>query len=284
MRIDLHAHTRVSDGTDSPAELVAKAAAARLDVLALTDHDSTGGWDEAIAALPTGLTLVPGAEFSCRGAVPGGSISLHLLGYLFDRQAPAVVAEQERLRAQRRSRLQEMATRMAADFPIDVEEILAGVPADGSAGRPHLAAALVRIGAAESVADAFDRYLSSGGPYFVRGPHTKAPDAVRMIVEAGGVAVLAHPFGNRRGTRVTPELIATLAGEGLRGVEVFHPEHDERSRAELRSLATDLGLLTTGGSDYHGTNKTVALGGHLTPAEVYEELFAGATGGKVISA
>ncbi|MGH3975931.1 MAG: PHP domain-containing protein, partial [Pseudonocardiaceae bacterium] len=148
MRIDLHAHSTVSDGTDTPAELVATAAVVGLDVIALTDHDTTAGWAQAVDALPPGVRLIRGAEFSC--IVPdgrGGQVSVHLLGYLFDPAAEAVTAEQARLRDERRVRLHTMAQRMAADgFPVDPDALLGDVPQHASAGRPHLARALVSAG------------------------------------------------------------------------------------------------------------------------------------------
>src|SRR5262245_55529452 len=169
MRIDLHAHSTVSDGTDSPAQLVAMAAAAGLDVLALTDHDTTAGWAEAIEALPAGLRLIRGAEFSCIAPDGrGGRISVHLLGYLFDPAAEVIIAEQTRLRDERRKRRRAMAARMAADgFPVDADALLGSLAPETPAGRPHLARALVSAGVVDSIEEAFHRFLRSGGPYYV---------------------------------------------------------------------------------------------------------------------
>src|ERR1700712_3599304 len=157
-RIDLHTHSTASDGTDEPAEGVAAAPAAGLDVVALTDHDTTGGWAAAAAALPTGLSLVRGAEFSCVVPGPDGSkdISVHLLGYLFDPAHPAIVAEQSRLRAERDARLRRMTEKMAAaGFPVDVDAVFALLPGGAGAGRPHLARALVGAGVVGSGDEAF---------------------------------------------------------------------------------------------------------------------------------
>ncbi|MDQ4010333.1 MAG: PHP domain-containing protein [Actinomycetota bacterium] len=282
MRIDLHAHSTASDGTDTPAELVATAVAAGLDVIGLTDHDTTAGWAEAVDALPAGLRLIRGAEFSCTAPDGrGGHISVHLLGYLFDPASEAIVAEQVRLRAQRRVRLHTMAQRMAVDgFPVDPDALLGDLPQLASAGRPHLARALVSAGVVGSVDEAFRRYLVTGGPYYTGRADTDVSAAVRMIRAAGGVPVLAHAVARRRGPVVGLDVIAELATEGLLGVEVGHPDHTSDDRTALRDLASTMGLLITGSSDYHGTNKTVYLGQETTDPEMLErieELAAGSS-------
>lgn len=274
MRIDLHAHSTMSDGTDTPAEFVATAAAAGLDVVALTDHDTTAGWAEAVDALPTGLRLIRGAEFSCRA--PGGSdgwVSVHLLGYLFDPASEVITAEQARLRDERRLRLRIMAQRMAADgLPVDPDALLGDLSPDAPAGRPHLARALVSAGVVESIEEAFHRFLNTAGPYYTGRADTDVRTAVRMVRAAGGVPVLAHAAARRRGPVVAPAVIAELAAEGLAGVEVDHPDHTGDERAALRDLADALGLLITGSSDYHGANKTVSLGQETTDPEALERI------------
>jgi len=274
MRIDLHAHSTASDGTDTPAELVAAAAAAGIDVLALTDHDTTAGWADAVDALPVGLRLIRGAEFSCIAPDGrGADVSVHLLGYLFDPTSEAIIAEQARLRTERRTRLFAMAQRMAADgFPVDPEEFLAGLPPESPAGRPHLARALVSAGVVGSVDEAFRRFLHDRGPYYTGRVDTDVHAAIRMVRAAGGVAVLAHPTARRRGPVIDHSVIAELAAEGLAGVEVDHPDHADDDRAALRDLAGALGLLITGSSDYHGTNKTVSLGQETTDPEALERI------------
>jgi hypothetical protein len=280
VRIDLHTHSRVSDGTDSPAELVAAAAVAGLDVVALTDHDTTAGWADAVGALPPGLTLVRGAELSCASRDGrGDTVTVHMLAYLFDPASPAIVAEQHRLRRERRERLRTMAVRMQDDgLPIEPDELMASLPAGTSAGRPHLAMALQRAGLVTSVNDAFARYLNSRSGYFVPKRDTPVLEAIRMITDAGGVTVLAHGFARARGRTVTAEVITELAAHGLSGIEIDHPDHDETARKELRALAADLGLPVTGSSDYHGTNKIVRLGAETTAPDMFESLVAGATG------
>ena len=284
--IDLHAHSTASDGTDSPAGLVAAAAAAGVAVLAITDHDTTAGWDEAAAALPSGMRLVRGAEFSCVG--PCGrdgepDVPVHLLGYLFDPAHPAIVAEQERLRAERHARLVTMTERMAAaGYPVDVESVLGRLPEGASAGRPHLARALVEAGVVDSVDRAFAELLFTGSPFYVPKSDTPVRRAVEMVNAAGGVAVFAHPLARRRGRVVEPSVIAALAADGLAGVEVDHPDHGPEDRELLRELAAEHGLLTTGSSDYHGTNKTTPLAAGTTAPDVLDALADRAAGVAVL--
>jgi predicted metal-dependent phosphoesterase TrpH len=274
VRIDLHTHSTASDGTDTPAELVATAVAAGLDVIALTDHDTTAGWAEAVDAVPAGVRLIRGAEFSCTAPDGrGGHISVHLLGYLFDPAAEALMAEQARLREERRVRLHTMAQRMAADgFPVDPDALLEDLPQHASAGRPHLARALVLAGVVASVDEAFRRYLVTGGRYYTGRADTDVSVAVRMVRAAGGVPVLAHAMARRRGPVVGLGVIDELAAEGLAGVEVDHPDHTGEDRAALRDLAVALDLLTTGSSDYHGANKTACLGQETTDPEALERI------------
>jgi predicted metal-dependent phosphoesterase TrpH len=285
MRIDLHTHSTASDGTDTPAGLVDAAARAGLDVVAITDHDTTAGWAQAAEALPPGLTLVPGAELSAISVDPrtGRHVSVHLLAYLFDPLSAALVTEQSRLRAERRMRLRAMAQRMADDgLPIDADEVMAALPVDAPAGRPHLAQALVRAGKVADVNQAFAEYLGNGRGYYLPRQDTPVEIAIEMIADAGGVTVIAHPFARSRGATVTPEVLAELAERGLTGVEVDHPNHDEATRAELRGLARELGMVQTGSSDYHGTNKTIAIGAETTDPEQFEALVARATGAQIV--
>ena len=285
MRIDLHTHSTASDGTDTPAGLVDAAARAGLDVVAITDHDTTAGWAQAAEALPPGLMLVPGAELSAISVDPrtGRHVSVHLLAYLFDPLSAALVTEQSRLRAERRLRLRAMAQRMADDgLPIDADEVMAALPVDAPAGRPHLAQALVRAGKVADVNQAFAEYLGNGRGYYLPRQDTPVEIAIEMIADAGGVTVIAHPFARSRGATVTPEVLAELAERGLTGVEVDHPNHDEATRAELRGLARELGMVQTGSSDYHGTNKTIAIGAETTDPEQFEALVARATGAQIM--
>ncbi|MBA2553043.1 MAG: PHP domain-containing protein [Geodermatophilaceae bacterium] len=279
MRIDLHTHSARSDGTDTPAQLMAAAIAAGLDVIALTDHDTTAGWSEVAAHRPSGLIVVPGVELSCASPVAGAhAIGVHLLGYLFDREHPAFRAERVRLRASRFGRAEEMVRRMrAAGLPIEweqVQEIAAGAPV----GRPHMALALVRSGLARTVDEAFSEHLNHGNPYYVRKADVDVRDGVRLIRAAGGVPVLAHPLARRRGRVVGDDVIAGLATAGLFGLEVDHPDHLDEDRRHLRVLAHELGLFCTGSSDYHGRNKPTPIGMCATDPGVLDAIVGLATG------
>ena len=271
-RIDLHAHSNASDGTLTPAELVVAASEAGLDVVALTDHDTTSGWPAAVAARPAGLTLVRGAELSCRwhGVRPG--IALHLLGYLFDPAEPELAAERTRA-----SSAERMVDLLRADG-IDVSwaEVLADA-AGGTVGRPHLARALVRLGLVGTVGEAF-------GPAWLGERYRLPKDdidvfrALELIRAAGGVAVFAHPKASVRGRIVPDSLIVELAAAGLFGLEAEHEDHTPAQRAQVRALAAGLGLVVTGSSDFHGSNKTVALGANLTDPAAYEKIVGAARG------
>ncbi|WP_460106747.1 PHP domain-containing protein [Streptomyces sp. YKOK-J1] len=275
MRIDLHCHSTASDGTDTPAELVQGAAAAGLDVVALTDHDTTRGYAEAIAALPEGLTLVTGAELSCR--VDG--ISMHMLAYLFDPEEPGLLAERELVRDDRVPRARGMVAKLnELGVPVTWEQV-ERIAAGGSVGRPHVATALVELGVVPTVGDAFtEEWLADGGRAYVEKHETDPFEAIRLVKGAGGVAVFAHPAAAKRGRTVPESVIAELAAAGLDGLEVDHMDHDAGARVRLRGLADELGLLVTGSSDYHGSRKTVSLGAYTTDPEVYGEITRRATG------
>ncbi|MEU7994123.1 PHP domain-containing protein [Micromonospora sp. NPDC049060] len=276
-RIDLHTHSTASDGTLSPAELVRAAAESGLDVVAITDHDTTAGWAPALAALPAGLSLVRGAELSCRWYGEEPALPLHLLAYLFDPDAPELVAELARVRAAREERGERIVALLRADG-IDVSwpEILTGA-GGGTVGRPHIAQALIRAGLVATTTEAF-------GPDWL-GERYRLPKedidvfrAVRLVRAAGGVPVFAHPRATRRGRIAPDELIADLAAIGLAGLEVDHEDHSPAERAHVRALAGELGLLVTGSSDFHGTHKTVRLGAFTTDPGAYERIVAEAGG------
>jgi predicted metal-dependent phosphoesterase TrpH len=280
-RIDLHCHSTASDGTFTPAELVTAGAAAGLDVMAITDHDTTGGWASAAAARPDGLRLVRGAELSCRwfGAQP--AIALHLLAYLFDPAEPHLAADLARLRTDREQRAEKIVDKLSADgVPIswaEVHEYAAG----GSVGRPHIAQALIRAGLVRTTNEAFaSRWL--GARYFVPKSDLDVFAAVRAVRDAGGVPVFAHPRATSRGRVVPDQLIADLADAGLFGLEADHEDHSPAERAHVRELADRLGLVVTGSSDFHGTHKTVQLGAFTTDPAAYEKIVSAATGVAVL--
>lgn len=280
MRIDLHTHSTASDGTDAPAELVRNAVAAGLDVVALTDHDTVAGHAAAAAALPAGLTLVPGAELSCR--LDG--VSLHMLAYLFDPEEPELARERELVRDDRVPRARGMVAKLR-DLGVPVSwERVAEIAGDGAVGRPHIATAMVELGVVETVSDAFtSEWIANDGRAYVDKHELDPFDAVRLIKGAGGVAVFAHPLAVKRGECVPESAIAELAAAGLDGLEADHMDHDPATRARLHSMARDLGLLATGSSDYHGSRKTCVLGEHTTDPDVYAEIAARASGAKPVT-
>lgn len=274
MRIDLHTHSSVSDGTDRPAELAAKAVAAGLDVVALTDHDTFAGLDEAVAAgREVGVEVLRGIEIS---AAHQGT-SVHLLGYgcLADNQQLA--DELTRVRVGRGRRVPAMLANLARyGMPVPEEVLARHVGDSPSVGRPHLADAMVELGYVADRRGAFDTWLADDKPIFVNRYATDLRTALRLIQQAGGVAVIAHPWGRVSRDRLPPRLVADLAASGiLDGVEVDHQDHDPRARAELGALAAELGLLATGSSDYHGAGKQEHdLGCNLTDPDVLAEIRA----------
>ena len=245
----------------------------------MTDHDTTAGWQQASAGLPAGVELVRGAEISC--AADG--ISLHLLAYLFDPGEPVFAAARERLRDSRRTRAQRMVASLAeAGTGVTWEQVQA--LAGGAVGRPHVAQALVAAGLVPTLADAFSpEWIGTGGRHWAGKLELDAREAVGLVRAAGGVAVFAHPGAAARGRTVGDEVVAGLAAAGLAGIEVDHVDHDEAARTHLRGLAAELGLVATGSSDFHGANKTVALGAHTTSEQAYEALVAQAHGVPVVT-
>ncbi|MEV5709468.1 PHP domain-containing protein [Actinoallomurus sp. NPDC052274] len=277
MRIDLHSHSSVSDGTEPPADVVRRAHAAGVDVLALTDHDTVAGHPEAVRALPPGMTLVRGMELSCRL----GGRSLHLLAYLFDPDEPALAAERRRIRDDRAHRARGMVERLGRLGAPVTWEMVQRITGDSVPGRPHIARALVEAGVVPGVEEAFTReWIGTGGRAYVDRYALDAVMAVGLVRAAGGVPVLAHPRADRRGYVFTDEEIARLARVGLAGVEADHPDHTEADRVHLRGLAADLRLFTTGASDDHGTLTGHRLGAETTTPEAYEALLSEATGAK----
>jgi predicted metal-dependent phosphoesterase TrpH len=265
----------VSDGTETPAQLIRAAAAAGLGTVALTDHDSTAGWQEAFAAASgTGMTVIPGMELSTRH----GWKSVHLLAYLFDPTNAAMIAETARIRQARLHRAESIVQKLAADYDIVWADVVAQTTEGATVGRPHIADALVAKGHVANRSAAFASILHPRNGYFE--PHY-APEplaAVRLVRAAGGVPVLAHPGTRGRDDVIPDDKLKALVDAGLFGLEIYHRENTEGGRARLFELAGRYGLEVTGSSDYHGAGKPNRLAENTTEPEVLERLIAAATG------
>jgi predicted metal-dependent phosphoesterase TrpH len=271
VRIDLHTHTRASDGTQTPEELVRAAEAEGLDVLGLTDHDTAEGWDVAArTAREVGLTLVRGMEISCRHLGRGA----HLLAYLPDPTYPRLATHLRKILDGRSSRVPAMLERLReVGIEVDIADVRRVADGAAATGRPHVADALVGLGVVPDRDAAFQRFLNPGRPAYVNRYAAPLVEMVRVVDEAGGVSVLAHPWG-RHGPGSMPEsAISELAGLGLAGLEVDHQDHRLADRDRLRAIARDLGLIVTGSSDHHGLGKFEhELGCNTTAPEEYERL------------
>jgi 3',5'-nucleoside bisphosphate phosphatase len=286
MRIDLHVHSNASDGTDAPADVVRKAYDLGLDGVALTDHDTVAGHAaafEAVHGLPTPgrrFVVVPGAELSCIL----GDVSLHLLGYLFDPTEPELASELVLLRTDRVRRAREMVDKLIGlGVPITWEQVSA-IAGEGAVGRPHIARAMVAVGAVVDVPAAFGSdWIGNDGRAYVEKYSLAPARAIALVKAAGGVTVFAHPAASSRGAVVDEAAVAAFATAGLDGLEVDHPDHDDDTRAALRRVAAEYGLLVTGSSDYHGSVKDIALGANTTASDVFDALVARSTGSRVIS-
>ena len=274
MRIDLHTHSGVSDGTDTPTQLVLAAGAAGLDVVAITDHDTTASWAEATeAATANHITLVRGTEMS----TVLGDASVHLLGYLFDPDDADLAAELDHISNDRVPRLQRITALMGSELGSKVTwaDVLARSGDADSVGRPHLADALIAIGEATSREDAFDRLIGPTSPAYVPKYAPGTSSSIALVRAAGGVPVLAHPWARGRRGELDVDTLAGLRDAGLVGLEVDHLDQDEETREALRRVADDLGLVITGSSDYHGTGKQgFALGACTTSPQSYEAILA----------
>ncbi|KRE79818.1 PHP domain-containing protein [Arthrobacter sp. Soil763] len=280
MRIDLHAHSNVSDGTEDPAALVASAVEAGLDVVALTDHDSTDGWAEASAAARSlGVALVPGMEVSCR---TGEGISVHLLSYLHDPTHPGLLEEITKAKDARFTRAERMVSLLAEDYPLSWDDVIHHVAPGATLGRPHIADALVAAGVVADRSEAFETILTSRSRYWVQHYAPDPASAVELVRAAGGVPVFAHPVASARGRIVGERTYREMIDAGLAGLEIDHRDNPEEGRAFLRGLAERHGLLVTGSSDYHGTGKPNLFGENLTAPEVLARIEEQGTGTAVV--
>lgn len=277
--IDLHTHSSASDGTETPARLVRAAAEAGLGTVALTDHDSTAGWESASAeARKAGIALIPGMELSTRR----GRASIHMLAYLFDPNSAGLVAETARIRSARLTRAEDMVQAIAADYDLSWDDVLAQTQDGATVGRPHIADALVAKGHSVTRSDAFAGILHWQAGYYL--PHY-APDpltGVELIVAAGGVPVIAHPATHGRDGVVSERELSRLVDAGLFGLEIDHRENTEDGKARLRELAAQFDLAITGSSDYHGEGKPNRLAENQTSPEVLERLVERSTGWKPV--
>ncbi len=254
MKFDLHLHTTASDGTDTPGELVRRAASKGFEVIAITDHDTMSGVAEAQeVGRKLGVRVISGVEISA-----GGDTEVHVLGYAIQ-QPDGLMQVLERMRLERSQRMQKMVMRLnEIGVPVHLKRVT-GL-AQESVGRSHLARVLVEDGVVRDVREAFQRYLAPGKPAYVEREKLSVSQAVSLIASAGGIPVIAHPGQNHGDTFWMKERFAALREDGLRGIEAYHMAHSQQQAMAFARAAKDLNLLVTGGSDYHGTIKNVAIG------------------------
>jgi predicted metal-dependent phosphoesterase TrpH len=280
--IDLHTHTNCSDGTDSPRELVNKAIVQGLDVLGISDHDTTSGWKEATESLRGSLKLALGAEISC---LTDDGVSVHMLGLLFDPLHVEMQQVLEETRDGRLPRMRKMIEKMRAEgMDISMEDVELAMPKGATMGRPHLADALVAKKIVKSRDEAFIDLLHNESRFYVSHAAPTPVEAIKLIRRAGGVAVIAHPFASHRGQVLKPEDFSELVTAGLNGVEVDHRDQNPDERGMLRNIAHELNLIITGSSDYHGTGKLNSLAENHTHREQWEKLESQANARRVVSA
>lgn len=269
--IDLHAHSNRSDGKDSPSELVRKASAAGIEVLAITDHDTTDGWEEALAAARSeGIGLIPGIEVSTRSNVEGRSISVHILAYLTNPDDPSLAQELSKTRSSRITRAKEMVDRLSADYSITWSDVENQLPAGATVGRPAIADALVSLGIVPTRSDAFASILSKRSKYYVSDYSVDTALAIQLIRQAGGVSVMAHPLIDFPAGKSELDLplrhFEKLIAAGLDGLEINHRSVPDFAKSRLSDLALKHNLIVTGSSDYHGDGAKENLLGENTTA------------------
>ena len=280
--IDLHTHTTCSDGTDSPRELVNKAIVQGIEVLGITDHDTTSGWEEATQSLRGSLQLALGAEISC---LTNDGISVHMLGLLFDPLHEEMQQVLEETRDGRLPRMRKMIEKMRAEgMDISIEDVEKAMPNGATMGRPHLADALVAKKIVKSRDEAFIDLLHNDSRFYVSHAAPTPVEAIALIRRAGGVAVIAHPFASHRGQILKAEDFTDLVSAGLNGIEVDHRDQNPDERAMLRVIALELNLVMTGSSDYHGTGKLNSLAENHTSREQWQKLEAQADARRVVNA
>ena len=280
--IDLHTHTTCSDGTDRPRDLVNKAIVQGLEVLGISDHDTTSGWEEATQALRGSLKLALGAEISC---LTTDGVSVHMLGMLFDPNHEEMQEVLEETRDGRLPRMRKMIEKMQAEgMDISIEDVEKAMPAGATMGRPHLADALVAKKIVQSRDEAFIDLLHNDSRFYISHAAPTPVEAIALIRRAGGVAVIAHPFASHRGQILKPDDFAELVAAGLNGIEVDHRDQNPDERAMLRVIAQELDLVVTGSSDYHGTGKLNSLAENHTSREQWQKLESQADARRVVNA
>ncbi|MGA1705518.1 MAG: PHP domain-containing protein [Candidatus Nanopelagicaceae bacterium] len=275
-RIDLHTHSNESDGTDRPGELVEKAIVAGVTHLSVTDHDSITGWSEALSHRDDSISLILGAEISCQTSE---ALSVHMLGLLFDPEDQPLRSAMEQTRTNRVTRMERIVTRLQeAGIEITIADVYAELSEGATLGRPHLADAMVKKGIVSDRSEAFERYLHNRSKFYIPDASPTPEIAIGLIKEAGGVAVIAHPFASLRGRIISPEYLESLVDAGLDGIEIDHRDHNEGERDALREMVRRFGLIATGGSDYHGTGKVNKLAENTTDMAQLERIITRATG------
>jgi predicted metal-dependent phosphoesterase TrpH len=278
--IDLHTHSLASDGTDTPGELINKAHARGISVLGLMDHDTVAGWDEAISYLRPGMSLVLGSEISCQ-TLDGTSV--HMLGMLFDRENSALAEVLSTTRDNRLTRMNRIVARLnEAGFEISIEDVLAQLAPGATLGRPHLADALIAKKIVASRDEAFTELLHNNSKYYISHYSPTPEDAIRLIKQAGGVAVIAHPLASLRGRTVSIDSFKSMVEAGLDGIEISHRDQSEDERQLLREVVEQYDIIATGSSDYHGNGKLNQLAEFTTTPEDFEALEAKADARRVV--
>ncbi len=268
--IDLHTHSNVSDGTDTPTVLLAKAKNAGLKVIALTDHDTDLGWQEAIANLPLNLELVLGCEFS---ALDSRGKSVHILGLLFDNQNQKIQENFLQVKESRIDRSKKILKLLnSGGFLVTEEELFSAVPTGATLGRPHIADLLVKKGYLKDRNEAFAKVLNDNSPFYVGHDAPTSANIIEMIKSAGGVSILAHPRSTWSDYEFFERELKSMVAAGLDGIEVNHRDHSLENRRELFECAAQYNLIPTGASDYHGNGKLNLLGENTTSEDSFERL------------
>ena len=278
--IDLHTHSLASDGTDTPGELINKAHASGITVLGLMDHDTVAGWDEATMYLRPGMSLVLGSEISCQ-TLDGTSV--HMLGMLFDRDNLALSEVLATTRDNRLTRMNRIIARLnEAGYEISIEDVLAQLAPGATLGRPHLADALIAKKLVASRDEAFAELLHNNSKYYISHYSPTPEDAIKLIKQAGGVAVIAHPLASLRGRTINIDSFKSMVEAGLDGIEISHRDQSEDERELLREVVARYGIIATGSSDYHGNGKLNELAEFTTKPEDFEALEARADARRVV--